>query len=87
MDQKQMVEIIGIIASFLIFASMLAKTTTYKGTMFMRIFNTFGSLIFVIYGIFLPAFATIFMNSLIIIINLFYIVKEYKEHKKNAKNI
>lgn len=76
------IEIVGILASFIILISMLFKTTTYKGTMLMRIFNTIGSFIFILYGICLPAVATAFMNCAVSVVNIFYIVKEYKTHNK-----
>lgn len=79
---KDPVELISISASFLVLVSMLVKTTNFKGTIFMRIFNTIGSIIFVYYGLARVLPAVILMNSLIIIINIIYIVKEYKEHKK-----
>ena len=81
------IEIISISASFLVLISMLVKTTNFKGTIFMRIFNTIGSIIFVYYGIARILPAVILMNSLIVIINIIYIIKETKDHKKNAKNI
>lgn len=84
---NQLIEIIGISASFLVLISMLVKTTNFKGTIFMRIFNTIGSVIFVYYGIAKGVLAVILMNSLIVIINIIYIIKETKDHKKNAKNI
>lgn len=85
--KQQFVEMMGILASLLILTSMLAKTTSYKGTMFMRIFNTLGSIIFVVYGLLLPALATAFMNGLIILINIFYIIKEYRHHKNHHISI
>lgn len=48
----------------------------------MRIFNTIGSFIFILYGICLPAVATAFMNCAVSVVNIFYIVKEYKTHNK-----
>lgn len=84
---KDPIEIISISASLLVLISMLVKTTNFKGTIFMRIFNTIGSVIFVYYGIARILPAVILMNSLIVIINIIYIIKETKDHKKNAKKI
>lgn len=84
---KDPIEIISISASLLVLISMLVKTTNFKGTIFMRIFNTIGSVVFVYYGIARILPAVILMNSLIVIINIIYIIKETKDHKKNAKNI
>lgn len=86
-DIKNPTEIIGILAALLVLISMLVKTTNFKGTIFMRIFNTIGSIVFVYYGVENELPAVILMNSLIVIINVIYIIKEIKDHKKNAKNI
>ena len=76
-------EIIGLIASILVVVSMVFKTTTYKGTMLMRILNLCGSIFFIIYGFILPAYSTAITNSCAFILNLFYIIKEYKDHRGN----
>lgn len=75
-------EIYGLIASFLIVFSMVFKTTTYRGTMLMRIINGIGSIFFVIYGLLLPAFSTFLANAVLFFINIFYIYKEMKDHQK-----
>ena len=77
-------EIIGLIASLLIVLSMVFKTTTFKGTMLMRIINLLGSIFFIVYGFILPAYATAIANVCVLFINIFYIIKEYKDHKKNV---
>lgn len=80
------VEIIGLIASALVVVSMVFKTTTYKGTMLMRILNLCGSIFFVVYGCILPAYSTAITNGCAFLVNAFYIYKEYKDHKKEKTN-
>lgn len=80
------IEIIGLISTLLILVSMVFKTTTYKGSLIMRILNLIGSLIFVIYGLLLPAIMTAVLNICVIIIHIFHIVILVREHKK-LKNI
>lgn len=63
----------------LIVVSMLFKTTSFKGTISMRIINGIGSIFFVVYGFSLPAIATGISNSLLLIINIYYIIKEFKD--------
>lgn len=75
-------EVIGIIASVLVVFSMVFKTTTYRGTMMMRILNLTGSIFFIVYGFLLPAYATAITNSCALLLNALYIVKEYKDHKR-----
>ena len=77
------IEIIGIIASLLVVFSMVFKTTTFKGTMAMRIINLAGSVFFIVYGFILPAYATAITNSCAFCINLFYIFKESYDRRKN----
>lgn len=79
------VEIIGIIASIFIVVSMCFKTTTFKGTIIMRIINGLGSIVFVVYGALLPATATLITNACAFVINLFYLIKEIKDHRKVNK--
>lgn len=89
-----MKDIIGIIASILIVFSMVFKTTTFKGTMCMRVINTVGSAFFIAYGFWpnaagflgVNAFATGLANSLLFVLNIFYIFKESFDCKKEKKN-
>ncbi len=75
-------EIIGIIASILIVFSMVFKTTTFKGTILMRIINSIGSIFFIVYGILVAAYSTTAANCAIFIVNVFYLIKEIKDHNK-----
>ena len=75
-------EVIGIIASVLVVFSMVFKTTTYRGTMLMRILNLAGSIFFIIYGFLLPAYATAITNSCAFILNLIYIIKEPYDRRR-----
>lgn len=76
-------EILGLIASLLVVISMVFKTTTYKGTMIMRFLNGLGSIFFVLYGFILPAYSTAITNICAFILNLYWLIKEYKDHTKN----
>lgn len=76
------VEILGIIATIIVLISMSFKTTSYKGTMCMRIINIIGSVAFTIYGCLLPAYATAIMNFILFFINIFYLIKETIDYKK-----
>ena len=80
------VEIVGIAASAIVLFSMSFKTTTFKGTICMRIINLVGSVVFTLYGILLPAYATAIMNAILFFINIFYLVKETLDYKKRKSN-
>lgn len=75
------VELVGIIASLLIIASMSCTTRTYKGALTMRIINIIGSVVFVIYGALLPAFSTAFLNAVLVVVNVYHTYMLVKENK------
>jgi hypothetical protein len=81
-----MFEIIGIIASVLVVISALSKTTTYKGTVWLRVTNTLGSVFFIIYGAALGAWSTMMCNIGMFIISIIYLCIEMKGHKKKMYN-
>lgn len=68
-------EIIGLIASVFIILSMSFVSTDTKSNIKMRIFNMIGSLIFVIYGLLIPAYSTSIVNFFMIVVNLYNIYK------------
>lgn len=63
-------ECVGIIGSILVAISMVFKTTTDKGIKWLRIFNLLGSVVFVVYGMMLPAYSTVILNLFCIVFNL-----------------
>ena len=77
-------EIIGIFATLLILASMLFPTLSYKGSFWMRVLNVLGSIVFVIYGILLPAISTAVLNGVLIIVNSVHLYKLVKDHKQTT---
>lgn len=79
------VEIIGIFATLFVVASMCFKTTSIKGSIYMRVLNIVGSLIFVIYGILLPAYSTGILNAVLVGVNTYHLVKLLKTTKENSE--
>lgn len=75
------IEIIGTIASILLIISMCFKTETIKGSIWMRIFNIVGSVIFATYGFLLPAYSTGCLNTIMVGVNAVRLVKLLKEKK------
>lgn len=78
-------EIIGFIGSLLIVFSMIFKTTNFKGTICMRILNGVGSIFFIVYGFYLPAYATAITNSILLILNIVYLIVEIQFRNKVKK--
>ncbi len=79
-----MVEFIGIIAAIFILVSMLFPTMSFKGSVCMRIINMLGSIVFIIYGILLPAIATMVANIGILIVNIVHLCILIKKHKREV---
>ena len=74
-------EVIGLIAAIIIVFSMIFKTTTFRGTILMRILNGLGSVFFIIYGFALSAYGTAICNCCLFLINIYYLFKEIKDNK------
>lgn len=79
-----MIETIGLIASILVVVSSLSKTTTFKGTLWFRIMNLLGSIFFVIYGFAVNAHATAICNICLFLVNIYYLIKEIADYRKNS---
>lgn len=77
------VEMLGIISSIIILLSMSVKSVSVQGNILMRYINILGSILMCLYGFILSAYSTIFLNSCVIIIHIYYIMKLKKEIKNN----
>ena len=75
------IEVFGIVSSIIILVSMCFNPQTKLGNILLRSINLIGSICFIIYGLLLPAYATIFMNSCALIINSIYLMKSLKTSK------
>ena len=82
MNEILLNEIVGISGSILIAISMVFKTTTDKGVMYLRIFNLLGSIVFVVYGFMLPAYSTIVLNCICVVLNIVGLVKIIQKIRK-----
>jgi len=74
-------EIVAYIASAFILFSF-----TLKDQLKLRIFNTIGAAIFIYYSLYKNDYPVVFINSSIVIINLYYIIRNTK-WKKDIKNV
>ena len=77
-----MVEILGIVATLFVLAGFCFKTMTFWGSFFLRLLNIVGSIIFVVYGLLLPAYATAILNGALIIVNGYFLIALIKNRKK-----
>lgn len=65
-----MTEVIGVAASLLVLVSFL-----FEKQETVRKINIFGALLFVLYGLLLGAFSIWFLNGVLILIHLFYLLR------------
>lgn len=79
------IEIVGIVASIFIVFSLVFKTTTFKGTLLLRILNSLGCVFFIVYGGLIEAWSTLMANGLCLILNCIYIVLEVRGYLKNER--
>ena len=78
-------EIIGIVATVFILCSMCFNTSSYKTTLLMRIFFFFFSVVFVVYGVLIPAISTAVLNFVLIVINTYHIAMLVIDKKNEEK--
>lgn len=68
-----MIEFIGILAGVFILISLVFRSTTRKTEILMRILNSVGAVLFIIYGLLLPAYSTAIINACILAVNIYNI--------------
>lgn len=71
-----MIEILGIVASLFIILAFL-----FKDIRIIRILDTVGALLYVIYGILIQSSANIFLNTVLILIQIYRLI-ELKRNKR-----
>lgn len=77
------VEVMGVIATLFVFIGF-----TQSDTKRIRILNSIGSLLFVVYGVILGALSVWLLNGACLILNVYKIVKESKAREiRHARKI
>lgn len=76
-----LIEISGLVATILVFVSFIPKNIK-----FIRWANLIGSIFFVIYGFGIGAFFTGLMNSGLILVQTYHLIKIYKGEIYAGKN-
>ena len=77
MNTSTWIEIVGYVGSFLVLVSFL-MASVFK----LRIVNTIGSFIFMIYALIIKSYPTAIMNFCLVLINLHFLWKMSKDHKE-----
>lgn len=73
MDSSSIFEFIGYAASLLIAISLMMKSLIR-----LRILNAVGAIVFVIYGLAIHAYPVALLNGLIVVIDLYYLIRMLK---------
>jgi hypothetical protein len=74
MEQAVVYELIGYLASLLVAISLMMSAIVK-----LRVINLIGSFTFTIYGVLIDAWPVAFMNAFIVFVNLYYLVKIYRD--------
>lgn len=75
-------ELIGMFATLLILISMSCDSRIYRFAVIMRITNIIGSVLFVIYGLVLPARSTAILNAILVAVNTYHLVLLLKSNRR-----
>ena len=75
-------EWLGLIASVIVLISFLMSNQIKT-----RIINMVGCVVFVVYGLLLPAYSTAFMNMAMIVVHIVFLARHFiKRRKQNLEN-
>ena len=70
-------EWLGLIASAIVLISFLTSNQIKT-----RIINMVGCIVFIVYGILLPAYSTAFMNLALLIVHIIFLAKYFIQRRK-----
>ena len=80
LSSNVVVEVIGYVASSFVLISFLLKEIKW-----IRIVNIIGAVSFVIYGFLTKTYPTAFMNSALVLVHVYYLIKMHIDTKKKEK--
>lgn len=64
------VELVGIIAGIIVLGSFISKEQKR-----IRIVNAIGSVVFIVYGVLITSYATIFLNGVMVLVQIVYLLR------------
>ena len=73
-------EVIGIIASIMVLATYIVKSP-----LAFRVIAIIGGMLYILYGVYLHSFSTIFMNCSCLAINVFNLLKLSIKNEEHSK--
>ena len=71
-------EMFGISASVFVLLSMMIKSNDRKGNIKMRLLNLTGSVLMIVYGLWIGSFSTIFLNVVCLVAHIYYLIGLFK---------
>lgn len=74
------VEIIGLVATLVLVISQI-----HRNVLILRAINILGSAIFVVYAALLPAWSTLALNAIMIVINTWQVIRLLRLNKDKVK--
>jgi hypothetical protein len=74
MDAPYYLELLGYLASILIAISLMMRSLNK-----LRIINLVGSLLFTVYGSIIGAYPVAVLNAFIVLVNVYYLQKAFKQ--------
>ena len=80
------IEILGLISTIMLIISMAWRNNSSRNIVIMRTFNAVSCIGFIIYSIFLSAYSTILSNSIILLIDIWYLTIELNKYRKERNN-
>ncbi len=73
-------EILGILASVLIICAFM-----FKDIKIIRILDAFGAALYILYGVLIGSFPNILLNVVLVLIQIYHLIKLYKEKRQPAE--
>lgn len=64
------IELLGIIAGIIVLGSFISKEQKR-----IRIVNAIGSVVFIVYGVLITSYATIFLNGVMVLVQIVYLLR------------
>lgn len=71
-------EVFGVSASVFVLLSMVIKSNDRKGNIRMRLLNLTGSVLMIIYGLWIGSFSTIFLNVICLVAHIYYLISLFR---------
>lgn len=71
-------EALGIFASGFVLLSMTVKSDSRSGNIRMRLLNLTGSVLMILYGVWIGSFSTVLLNVICLITHVYYLIKLIK---------